>query len=148
MASKKFDCTSHIVTVSRASIPPLARQHVLFARVENFTVHGQRLPNCAVHFVLVLLPCNSARVVRKANDRDAGRGSFATQCAPHVPATPSTRITISERSTVKCVKGDDEEREGLGATFPQAVLEFALVRCACGDQDHVLDAVNADGRPC
>ena len=47
-----------------------------------------------------------------------------------------------------CQKGDNEERERLGATFPQAVLEFALVRCARGDQDHELDAGNADGRPC
>ena len=53
VASKKFDYTSHIVTVSRASIPSLARQHVLFARVDNFTVHGHRLQNCAIHFILV-----------------------------------------------------------------------------------------------
>ena len=146
MAPKKFDRTSNILTVARASIQPLARQHVLLARVDNFTVHVCR----TVLFTssLFLLPRNSASVVPKANDRDAGRGSIPTQCAPHVSATPSTRITTSERSTVKCVKGDNEEREGLGATFPQAVLEFALVRYACGDQDHVLDAGNADGRPC
>ena len=147
------------VTSSPSLVPPFRHLPASMYSLLGWTISLCTASDCrTVQFTssLFLLPRNSARIVRKANDRVAGRGSFATQCTPHVSATPSTRITISERSTVnfllnhrqKDVKVDDEERERSGATFPQAVLEFVLVRCACGDQDHELDAGNADGRPC
>ena len=91
------------VTSSPSLVPPFRHLPASMYSLLGWTISLCTASVCrTVLFTssLFLLPRNSARVVRKANDRDAGRGSFATQCAPHVSATPSTRITISERSTV------------------------------------------------